>query len=265
MTASPESLQQRYEAIERVYSERQWDDVARLSEALLLELPDDASHPLRQRLQLLLGHTYLYGYQDAATATGFYNRVRAATSEAVLRDIADQGLEQCANQTVTPTAEPTTADAAATDIASAGQAFPFSAEAVNPTPPGGDAMAAMPWMEQLGGIDPAAVKGAPISPADPAPVQPSAVEASAIEPVAVAEPVSVAEPMPQLVVEVIDEPELIEVAQADPATAQDLEVAVTAESPVVIAERPHPAEPINSFSPEEIADLSKGLLRVVIR
>jgi hypothetical protein len=265
MTASPESLQQRYEAIERVYSERQWDDVARLSEALLLELPDDAGHPLRQRLQLLLGHTHLYGYQDAATAIGFYNRVRAATSEAVLRDIADQGLEQCANQTVTPTAEPPTADTAATDIASGGQAFPFGTEAVNATPQGGDAMAAMPWMEQLGGIDPAAATGTPIAPAEQAPVQPSAVEAAAIEPVAVAEPVSVAEPRPQLVVEVIDEPELIEVAQANPATAQDLEVAVTAESPVVIAERPHPAEPINSFSPEEIADLSKGLLRVVIR
>jgi len=39
MTTSPHSLQQRYEAIERVYSERQWDDVARLSEELLLELP----------------------------------------------------------------------------------------------------------------------------------------------------------------------------------------------------------------------------------
>jgi hypothetical protein len=88
MTASPESLQQRYEAIERVYSERQWDDVARRSEALLLELPDDASHPLRQRLQLLMGHTYLYGYQDAATATGFYNRVRAAT------DARDRNREQ---------------------------------------------------------------------------------------------------------------------------------------------------------------------------
>ena len=98
MTTSPNSLQQRYEAIERVYSERQWDDVARLSEELLLELPNEPADPLRQRLQLLLGHTYLYGYQDRATATGFYSRVRAATQEPVLRDIADQGLEQCASQ-----------------------------------------------------------------------------------------------------------------------------------------------------------------------
>ena len=259
MTASPESLQQRYEAIERVYSERQWDDVTRRSEALLLELPDDASHPLRQRLQLLLGHTYLYGYQDAATATGFYNRVRAATSEAVLRDIADQGLEQCANQATEPT--PATAiesslSTAEQPAATGGQAFPFNPEAVTTTPQGGDAMAAMPWMEQLGGIDPAAATGTPIAPAEPAPVQPSAIEASAIEPVAVAEPVSVAEPRPELVVEVVEEPELIDVAQADPARAEELEVAISSETT---------HERVGGFSPEEIAELSKGLLRVVIR
>ena len=59
MSASPNSLQQRYGGIERLYSERQWDVVTRLSEELLLELPGDPANPLRQRLQLLLGHTYL--------------------------------------------------------------------------------------------------------------------------------------------------------------------------------------------------------------
>lgn len=231
MTASPESLQQRYEAIERVYSERQWDDVARLSEALLLELPDDAGHPLRQRLQLLLGHTYLYGYEDAATATGFYNRVRAATSEAVLRDIADQGLEQCASQgaekPATTGSEPSTAESSA---AVAGQAFPFSPTPVDAGAGATDAVPAMPWMTQLGGTPPTEA-------VDPAPelVIPSE---------------------PELVVEVVEEPELIDVAQADPARAEELEVAIRSESTHA---------PVGGFSPEEIADLSKGLLRVVIR
>ena len=243
MTASPESLQQRYEAIERVYSERHWDDVARLSEALLLELPDDASHPLRQRLQLLLGHTYLYGYQDAATATGFYNRVRAATSEAVLRDIADQGLEQCASQTAeqTPTAAsgPSTAESSA---AVAGQAFPFTPTPVEPGVGTTDAVPAMPWMTQLGGTPAAeAVAPAPVA-------TPVAAEDPAPELVIASEP--------ELVVEVVEEPELIDVAQADPARAEELEVAIRSEST---------HEPAGSFSPEEIADLSKGLLRVVIR
>jgi hypothetical protein len=240
MTASPESLQQRYEAIERVYSERQWDDVARLSETLLLELPDDASHPLRQRLQLLLGHTYLYGYKDAVTATGFYSRVRAATSEAVLRDIADQGLEQCDRETAAPSA-------AAAPQGSTGQAFPFSAEpSQNDSTPSG-AVAAMPWMEQLGGLDPAT------PPAD----EPSDA------------------PEPALVVDVIEEPELIDVAQADPARAEELEIAIKSENPAPISAPIQTAQekPVgpsqegvpNSLSPEEIAELSKGLLRVVIR
>ena len=196
MTTSPHSLQQRYEAIERVYSKRQWDDVARLSEELLLELPNEPADPLRQRLQLLLGHTYLYGYQDRATATGFYSRVRAATQEPLLRDIADQGLAQCASQAATP---------AKTLEVKSGQT---PVEPINNS--------AMPWLEQLGSI------------------------------VAV----------PNLVVEVVDESELIEVAQADAATAQELEVAVSKESLT---------EPVGAPSPEELAELSKGLLRVVIR
>jgi hypothetical protein len=221
MTAAPDSLQQRYEAIERVYSERQWDVVARRSEELLLDLPNDPGHPLRQRLQLLLGHTFLYGYQDGATAAGFYSRVQAATKEPVLLEIATQGLEQCESQAPAPTTPAATT--ATTAVASGGQTFPFTAEAVHPTPTGSGAIPAMPWMEQLGGLH----------------------------------------AVPHLMVEVIDEPELIEVAQANPATAQDLEVAVSAESPTAIAERP--AQSINSLSPEEIAELSKGLLRVVIR
>ncbi|MEB3208052.1 MAG: hypothetical protein VKK63_03970 [Synechococcus sp.] len=185
MTASPESLQQRYEAIEGFYNGRQWDDVASLSEALLVELPDDPSHPLRQRLQLLLGHTYCYGYQDAQTATGFYSRVLAASEETMLREIAEQGLKQCINLA---------------DIAVApAEVIPDQSSA--PT-------AATPWMEQLGEVGPTEV-------------------------------------------EVIEEPELLELAQANPRTAEPVDLAIL----------PLAAKP----SPEEIAELSKGLLRVVIR
>ena len=215
MTASPESLQQRYEAIEGFYNERQWDDVASLSEALLVELPDDPSHPLRQRLQLLLGHTYCYGYQDAQTATGFYSRVLAASEETMLREIAEQGLKQCINLAdiavapaeVTPDQSP-----AATAATSATAATAVSA-----------GTAATPWMEQLGEVGLGEV------------------------------------PQPELglaelgltEVEVIEEPELIELAQANPRTAEPVDLAIL----------PLAAKP----SPEEIAELSKGLLRVVIR
>ncbi|MCP9802090.1 hypothetical protein KBY75_00740 [Cyanobium sp. T1G-Tous] len=226
MTTSPHSLQQRYEAIERVYSERQWDDVARLSEELLLELPNEPADPLRQRLQLLLGHTYLYGYQDRATATGFYSRVRAATQEPVLRDIADQGLEQCASQAAQLEVAPVQASNAPS---SGGQAFPFGNEPVAGGTVITSAGSAMPWMEQLGGIE--------------------AAEAQA--------------PVPNLVVEVVNEPELIEVAQADAASAEELWFDLSEETLAGREERI--AEPVGGPSPEELAELSKGLLRVVIR
>ena len=234
MTTSPNSLQQRYEAIERVYSERQWDDVARLSEELLLELPNEPSDPLRQRLQLLLGHTYLYGYQDRATATGFYSRVRATTQEPVLRDIADQGLEQCTSQATQLEVAP---EQASNAPSAGGQAFPFGNEPVAEGTVITSAASAMPWMEQLGGIEPTDVQ--------------------------VPVPAQVPVPVPNLVVEVVDEPELIEVAQADAATAQELDVAVSKESLAEPEERF--AKQVGGPSPEEFAELSKGLLRVVIR
>jgi hypothetical protein len=210
VTASPESLQQRYEAIEGFYNERQWDDVASLSEALLVELPDDPSHPLRQRLQLLLGHTYCYGYQDAQTATGFYSRVLAASEETMLREIAEQGLKQCINLAdiaVAPAEVIPDQSPAATAATSATSATAVSA-----------GTAATPWMEQLGEV--------------------GLTELGRSE-------VGLTE------VEVIEEPELIELAQANPRTADPVDLAIL----------PLAAKP----SPEEIAELSKGLLRVVIR
>lgn len=210
MTASPESLQQRYEAIEGFYNERQWDDVASLSEALLVELPDDPSHPLRQRLQLLLGHTYCYGYQDAQTATGFYSRVLAASEETMLREIAEQGLKQCINLAdiaVAPAEVIPDQSPAATAATSATAATAVSA-----------GTAATPWMEQLGEV--------------------GLTELGRSE-------VGLTE------VEVIEEPELIELAQANPRTAEPVDLAI-----LPLAHKP---------SPEEIAELSKGLLRVVIR
>lgn len=239
MTASPESLQERYQTIERIYSERQWDDVARLSEALLLDLPDTDVHPLRQRLQLLLGHTYLYGYQDATTATGFYSRVRATTSEGVLREIADQGVAQCALQVKeqTPTPSSSTSTGESLEL-SGGQAFPFSAKPIPEGARATSAMPAMPWMDQLDDQSTAiAVAQTAVPSDDPAVGRTIGSETA-------------------LVVEVIEEPELIELAQADADPADVLEAIITAETSDT---------GMGNFSPEEIAELSKGLLRVVIR
>lgn len=95
MSLSPEVLQQRYAAIELAYSERLWPDVERLSAALLAELPESPADPLRLRLGLLLGHTRLYGWGDGGAARAHYSGVLAHSQEPTLREIAQQGLEQC--------------------------------------------------------------------------------------------------------------------------------------------------------------------------
>jgi hypothetical protein len=192
MTASLNLLEQRCGGIERLYSERQWDIVIRLSEELLLDLPGEPANPIRQRLQLLLGHTYLYGYQDSTTAAGFYSRVRAATEDPMLRDIANQGLELCTRQ---------------------------AASAAKPLK---SADAAMPWLDQLGGVEPMEVL--------------------------------VQAPVPNLLVEVI---------QADEPCDEDLMVNLSKESLAGVEKRF--ATPVTEPSPEELIELSKGLLRVVIR
>jgi hypothetical protein len=95
MSLDPEILQQRYTAIERAYSARQWDETELLSTSLLSELPDDPRDALRQRLLLLLGHTSLYGRGDAPTARRQYQMVLDNSPEATLQEIAEQGVSQC--------------------------------------------------------------------------------------------------------------------------------------------------------------------------
>ncbi len=95
MSLSPEIQQQRYAAIELAYSERRWPEVEQLSQDLLAEVPANPADPLRLRLELLLGHTRLYGLGDSSAARQHYACVLAHGTEATLRDIAQQSLDQC--------------------------------------------------------------------------------------------------------------------------------------------------------------------------
>jgi len=110
-----------YAALERLYSERRWAEVEASAEVLLAEIKGD----LRSRVLLLLGHTRLYGYNDAGVAAEHYRQVLAAQPEALLVGIAQEGLNQClAAQERSPAEEPSPADA-------------------------------MPWLEQVAGPAPA--------------------------------------------------------------------------------------------------------------
>lgn len=194
-----EALQQRYAAIEQVYAEQNWSDVELQCQSLLAELPAEPGDPLRQRLLLLLGHTQLYGLGNPAAAASFYSAVLAGEPEAVLAELARQGLAQCGE---------TTGDAAA------------PAEEAPPAVMADDdasVTAAMPWLVELG------------EPASNPPLQlePALARAPFQEP---PDPSTVESVQHLERIDVIDEPEQIAVAQADPQRSQTIELNVDPEA-----------------------------------
>jgi hypothetical protein len=240
MPANPESIQQRYATIERLYSVRQWPQVEALCEALLVDLPDSPADPVRQRVILLLGHTRLYGMEDLESARGYYHALLRTEADNILRQIADQGLEQCnlAERRQSQPGAPAAPEAAESpDTATGGgEFFPFTAAStVAPAAPGATdpaSAAAAPWLES---------------------------------------------------VDVVEEPEQIEVAQADPQRRKEIEVrelaslpaagsvleALRADDPVTPVASTHPPEPVKpgnpkGFSPGELEEFSRGLLGVVL-
>ncbi len=239
MTLPPEVLQQRYAAIELAYSEQNWNQAETLSQALLKEVPDGAGDPLRQRLLLLLGHTRLYGMADTAAARQHYGTVLEQSEEPTLREIAEQGLEQCLALEQPATA--TTADeAAATHASDDGAAMPWlqqlgedggTASPMGSAKAGGDAT---PWLQPETASAPLTAATQPMaagelstagSSGNRLPVDPAA--AAPIEPVE--EPSSA----PTLAAEIVEEPEQIAVAQADPQRREELEL----QEPLVLGTR----------------------------
>lgn len=206
---------QRYAVIEQAYSKENWATVLGDGEELLAQLrPSDNPQliGLQMRLQLLLGHTQLYGYGDKAAAAGFYGAVVAQSREAALTRIADQGLKQCGidelpREAATP-AEPTTA--------------------IGPAPDAGITSPAAPWLTTAPVTKPAVI--AATTSAEPSPAAAletapayAAARAETVETVPMGAP---AAPWnePSLIPEVVEEPELIELHQADPTLAEELEL-----------------------------------------
>lgn len=282
MSLSPEIQQQRYAAIELAYSERRWEEVESLSQELLQELPGDPADPLRLRLVLLLGHTRLYGMGDAAAAREHYTSVRDHGNEPTLLEIAKQGLEQC-QQLAQPAASAPTA------------AAPWLTGSAQETAPGAGASGASTGTDAAPWLTPAATAQPAPEPAPAAQEAPAAVEApAAIEaPAAVPapdsgidigpedqEPTGTVEPdatpaadppdADPLVAEIVEEPEQIAVALADPQRRQEVALDVLEEQaqarPALAAT---PQDPLHfdadALSPEELQELSRGLLRLSAR
>jgi len=251
-----DAQQQRYAAIERHYSQGQWQEVLSASTALLADLPAQPGETLRTRLILLQGHTQLYGLGQVAAAAAIYRQVLDSQAEPLLLSIARQELQRCM------------------DHIAAQQTGPDTAAAQH-----SQAAAAMPWLDALGGVDPAAAmapQGVAVQPswltmtaaatanettrsAEPAPGPQQQVE----QPPQTMDPgdqdaavlqAATAEVAAEVIdgIDVIDEPEQIEVHLADPQRAEVVDLAAVADQQAV-------------WSSAEDAELARGLLTVVLR
>jgi hypothetical protein len=289
---------QLYTAIEKAYCEDRWSDVLDQGEKLLSQLPAE-DLDLRQRLQLLMAHTFLYGYGDRDSAEDFYRAVHGSKAEASLRQIAANGLEQCHQP---PARLPRNAALDPRPSAAAEPRAPVDPDGL-PQPVDGptlgeegvpnlhDAVAAlsaesgpsaadlppvMPWLT----TDPATER--PGTPAGtPAPrslpwQREASLPQTSEELAAAPTGEELDDTMPELetlIADVIDEPEMIEVHQADPVLAEEFELqemdtapvpvpeAKTMESTSAAAALEPAAEPVPS---EEDPELLGCLLRVEI-
>ena len=245
-TAANEAAQ-RYAVIEQAYSKENWATVLQDGEELLrlLRQSDNAQlMGLQMRLQLLLGHTQLYGYADKAEAAGFYGAVAERSSEAALTKIAKQGLKQCAIEEAPTEQVPakTVAKAVAKDVA----------------PTSGSQSPATPWLTVTAATAVSAVTAA--TAVTPAPIEeasstPAPIEEAETQPLEEPAAATPASPWsePSLVPEVVEEPELIELHQSDTFLAEDVELDW---------KEPTPAKPSLDTADE---DLVSGLMLVRIR
>lgn len=96
---------ERYGAIEQAYCQERWTSVIHDGQTLLGDLSrvdDTPPEGLKERLQLLIAHALLYGLGDRDSAEDLYQAVLRSGAEASLRQIAEQGLQQCALPVTTP-------------------------------------------------------------------------------------------------------------------------------------------------------------------
>ncbi len=207
----PDDTAQRYAELEKAYVEEHWSTVLTNGQTLLdaIETSDDPqAEGLANRVRVLLGHTHLYGLAEPEVAEDYYRSVLGSRAEPELRRIAAEGLQQClrprtlreqpaqAGDAGTASDAPIAPPAGAPINASADPflAAVLASGAATTAAPGTAAAPATPWLADL----------------------PQDLVAPA--------PAGALELIPSLEVEVVEEPELVEVAQADPNLAEELEL-----------------------------------------
>jgi hypothetical protein len=270
---------ERYAELERAYTEDRWPDVVEQGGQLIADLgntPDPLTMDLANRAQLLVGHAHLYGLRNPAAALPHYQAVLAGPADPDLRRIAEDALPHCQPpvETVAP-ASPAVAQERGPWATLESTAEPLGDQPLDTeaawTPRPGTAEqaiteAATPWLQpqplQLEQPIQNEVSGGLAAPST---TSPSLVPSLEVE----------------LEVDVVEEPELVEVAQADPSLAEELELELTRIRERRAARRSDPAaiEDLATtapaawaapLEPDDLDDLMDdpellaGLLRVVV-
>jgi hypothetical protein len=249
---------QRYGQIEEAYRQQEWSIVMDQGQSLLadLEKQPEGGAGLKPRLQLLMAHALLYGFNDTLMAEDLYTRVAGESSESDLQPVAEAGILNCrANRAQRRESEART-QAEAAQRRKAEQEALLSATAnqnqsqpASPGPGAGRPGPVMPWLTQT------AAESALVS-QDWAPLGET------------------------LIPEIVDEPELLELHQSESSLAEEVDLMVRERLGVGLAELGDP----NRHSIESVAlaeqaeestrvlvqaededeDLMAGLLRVVL-
>jgi hypothetical protein len=129
------NLQDAYVAVEHAYSMQQFPEALRLAKELVPRIPSGSADQLDLRLQLLIGHTYLYGLGQPQQALPCYQQVWTESDDPTYRELAEQGLTLCQ------------------------QAGASEAASVDDTSTNASSGAAVPWLEDLGSLGPTSQVG----------------------------------------------------------------------------------------------------------
>jgi tetratricopeptide (TPR) repeat protein len=131
----PSPEEQAYSAVERAYGQGDFAGALQQAEALQPQLQPNRSDLLDQRLQLLIGHIHLYGLGQTRQAEDAYQAVLSSCPEPTYRQLAEQSLRLCAQQTEPAQTNP--------------ESSPVSALASEPSSQPTSDLPATPWLAQL--------------------------------------------------------------------------------------------------------------------
>ena len=263
------TFSQRYGQIEEAYRQQEWSTVMEQGKTLLddLETQSEAEAGLKPRLQLLMAHALLYGYNDTLMAEDLYTRVSADGSDSALQPMAEEGINHCRAIRAQRRDNEAWAETEAAQQRLAEQEALISTKPsdnqsrpATPSSGGGSPGPVMPWLVKADGAGVSAT----------APAQTAANSALVSQD---------RTPMGEtLIPEIVDEPELMELHQAGGALAEEVELMVRDRLGVGLAElgdrNRHSIESMALADQAELAvkvpaqaedgDLMAGLLRVVL-